>query len=492
MNILRHFFLFLIFSIALKTIAQTKTLSRLIAISRFDFDGSAYRMSDTETYVYGPGRGGDDYYNLPYDNSLSFTARTATSLDSNIRNEKTYNSANKVLTHKQQVWTNSTLGWMNSIYSFYTYDVMNNEIEQLIQRWDFVSSSWENKDLLFKTYDASSNLITQTTQEWNKTLGIWENKRQFVNGYDAKKRITNVIYLIWDGSTWTYNTQDSYFFDTKDNLVSTLKFNWNNGLSSWDSSGKVETSFSSTNKKLIETNSDYYSGSWIPQRISEYFYNTNDSIYLLKYKDWKASSSVWSNQNKTDYLYNTAGQLIYQKSQRGLNDTGWQNYWQRDYEYDLAMNSVTQVHAWWRDMLNKYDTGTKITMAYNSYNQLTKYVWDFWDSSSKKFIPNEMSNYYYEEYTAGIKDVKSQIGSLVAYPIPATQHLNLEINWQERQNFSVTIHDAVGRELSYWTLKNEQHYKEHFSLDNFANGQFFIVVVTDKGDKISKSFIVQK
>lgn len=492
MNNLNKYVLLLTLFLAFEVNAQTKTLSRMVATSRFEYDGTAYKMSDTETFVYGIGRGGDDFYNLPYDYSLSLKARTPSSLDSNVRNEKTYNTANKVLTHKQQYYRNTALGWSNTTFISYKYDWRNNETEQIVQKWNDVTMAWENQDLIFKTYDANSNLITQITQEWNKTLGIWENKNQFLNSYDAKNRITNIVYLLWDGTNWANNTQDSYFFDTNDNLVRTLKYNWNSGLSSWDSSGKIETSFSSTNKKLIETNSEYYSGSWIPQRISEYFYNTNDSIYLLKYKDWKASSSVWSNQNKTDYLYNTAGQLIYQKSQRGLNDTGWQNFWQRDYEYDMAMNSVTQVHAWWRDMLNKYDTGSKITKVYNAYNQLTKYVWDFWDSTTKKFIPNEMNIYYYEEYTVDIKENVAQKGSINLYPIPATNHLNVEINWTSKQNSTVLIYDIGGRVLKSWKQENKKNYYELISLSNFLSGQYLLVAKTENGDRISRTFVVQQ
>lgn len=492
MNSIKIFFLLLLCMGSIEVGAQTKILSRLVASSKYTYSGTEYKMSDTETFVYGLGRGGDDYYSLPYDYSLSLKARSSSGLDSNVRNEKTYNTSNKVLTHKQQIWTNASIGWMNTIGISYNYDWMNNETEQTVQRWDNVTNTWKNQDLITKIYDAKNHLIEQTTQEWNNSAGAWQNKNRFIYSYDIKNRITNIVSIEWDGIKWTNKTQDSYVFDTNDDLVEKVNFKWNKGTSNWDSSEKTETVYSSTHKKLLETNSGYIAGAWQAQTIYEYLYDSNDSIEVFKYKNWDPSASKWSNQTKAKYYYSTTGQLILLTSQKGLNDTGWQNFWKRDYEYDLATNSVSQVHASWNMTRNDYDSGSKTTMSYNLHQQITKYVWEFWVSSAKKFIPHEINNYYYEEYTASIQNTNPQKDIIQLYPIPAQNILQLEVYWGKTKNCHIAIYDIGGRVMKTWPIRQQKGFKEAIDLNDYSDGQYLVVVIAENGEKLSKSFVIHR
>ncbi len=472
--------------------AKSQTLSRLIAISKWEHDGTKYKLSDTESFTYCTGRGGDDYYNLPYDQSLSWRAKPSGTLDSNLRNEKTYNSAGKITTHKQQLWTNPTMGWMNAVFTTYDYDAANNETEQTIQRWDYVSNVWKNQDHIIKTYDLLNNIITNTTQTWNVATSGWKNSHQVLNTFDSKKNKTSITIQYWDAATWRNDSREVYDFDSKDNLLVTTRFKWNNGLSKWDSAGKTETTYSVSSKKLVEKNYTYDAGTWKAFELIEYTYNASDSLIQLIYKDWKDALPGWSNKTKFNFTYDISGKLIKESAQRGLNDIDWENHYQKDYEYDIVKKSNSYVHSSWNNVSNKYDSSNKITREYNTYQQITKYILDYWNSSSKVFIPVEVNNFYYEEYTSNIKEIQAKTGVVSLYPVPAGNVINLSVTWNSTQDFSILIYDINGRVIDNLGHKNQKEYSQQIDLSKYANGQYFISIVPEQGGRISRSFSVQK
>ena len=92
--------------------------------------------------------------------------------------------------------------------------------------------------------------------------------------------------------------------------------------------------------------------------------------------------------------------------------------------------------------------------------------------------------------TVGINDVKSFNAVVKAYPVPATNVLNVDINTVERINGDVFVVDVMGRKV--FTQKIDLIGNQSIAIDviNFAKG-IYSLVITDGTKKYTSQFSVK-
>ena len=131
-------------------------------------------------------------------------------------------------------------------------------------------------------------------------------------------------------------------------------------------------------------------------------------------------------------------------------------------------------------------------MDYNSFNQVTWWKRQAWDTTSQSWVGQygfTDNKYYYELYTADIKNTQPTAGNLSIYPSPAHNSVNIDMKWNNAQDFTVAIYDMQGRLVRQWGEKATPEYKKNIPLNNIAPGTY-LLQVRGKEATVQEQFVI--
>ena len=425
----------LLFTLAIPVIlmqnAQAQTSSRLVASAKWHNNGAIFVPEDSTAYSYTNPRGGDLMHMLKYDNKMYWTMNNAAAAFVNDSNVIQLFDANNNLTSKtNQYWDTTTATWINSTKSLYFYTGSN--LSTIVwQTWG--GSNWVNVSRNVYSYDLSNHLYQDQKQTWNSTTVAFDPSSQKTYYYDASGNLLQTIGQTYVSATSTYSFTDKfdYAYDTHNWLTSTTYAVWNGA--SWD-------------------NNYMYSNT----------YDTAGDRTQQLYQTYSASTSTWNNVTLNSYSNFTSM---------------------------MPMNEVDQVWdatgtGFWKNSI-KYD------YTYNGFNQLTSSVAESWNVAGFYEHANgdPAANYYYATYTtSGVNDVNAN-GTVNIFPIPAQNTVNIKLNWNEAQAFTVTISDINGRVVRQWSVPSTTQYTTSVAVDGFATGNYIVKINGTKA-QIVKQIVV--
>lgn len=135
---------------------------------------------------------------------------------------------------------------------------------------------------------------------------------------------------------------------------------------------------------------------WVNSELINWYYKTGSSLIISqRNKTWDTGTSKWQNNQKIDYLYNAANQLVSETNQH-WKLMFWENDFKYDYEYDSSAKQVKKtlalsIYHQWR--------GT-ISINYSNFSfdkaNLMESEFDFWGGSAgeltSSYIPFMFNN----------------------------------------------------------------------------------------------------
>lgn len=423
----------------------TDTKSRIKMIVYKDYDGVAFVATDSSfinSYT-GNNGGGITFQQylwstppilLKYDMATGYKYNTSTTIwDNRNISQQTFDANNNISTKTSQNWDNSTSSWVNSSNDLYQYDANNNQTEDIYRTWNTSTSAWANLYKRLYSYDVNNNRTLYIYQNWNSGTNSWVNSTRTTYTYDANNNVTN------------QTTQ-----------------NWNTSTSAWDNSSQINYT---------------YTGNNLTQTINQ---------------TWNSSTSAWVNSNKATYTYNGNGDLTDITTQNWNSTTSlFENSSKNIYTYDANHNGLTIIIQHWDNPSSAYVNMYKYLLAYNSYNQITSLTSQYWNSGGLwDYTTSSNQNiFHYETYTTTTLNNISKGGNVAVYPSPANNTVNINLQWDEKQAFNVTIVDAAGRIYTNWSKPATQDYTDQINIQNLANGNYWLIVKGEKG-QVVKQFSV--
>ncbi len=418
--------------------ATAGTGSRLISSVYFINDGSNYVYYDSMAMSYFGTRSGDLTHLLKYDNAVDYLYNTTTSIfDNRIKRTQTFDANNNITTLREMMWSTATSSWVNSYNYIFTYDASNNRQTLVTQQWNTSSMSWDNLYKNLYTYDAANNQLTNITQAWSSATSTWENSTKESNAYNAANKITQTVRQSWNGisSSWDNDYRISNTYDANNNMITLLKENWNTITSAWDKYYKHTNTFGPSNEELTD---------------------------LLQY--WNSATSTWDNNGMTFF---------------------------RDFTGAAGNLYKTMVTTTWNTSTSVFDSSRRYQYTYNNYDQTLTFFRDswniggFWQATGSDYG----SAYHYEEYATQVKGLTAQNGTANIYPVPAKNVLNIDLNWDEAQPFTISIIDLQGRVSRQWQVTSTASYKTAVSVADLPFGTYIIKIDGSKGQVIKQLII---
>lgn len=213
-------------------------------------------------------------------------------------------------------------------------------------------------------------------------------------------------------------------------------------------------------------------------QLLTYMYNASgqlDSVY-----SHAGSPGNWMLTMKTFYDYDINQNLITKRIEE-LSAGIWAPYNRTIYTYDTSHNLLTAEQA--NGYAMAYKNVYKYYYTYNSYNQVTLFYMEEWDSNTSTWVdfitgmdPGPRRSYFYYElyYPSGIDEIRQDKISINVYPNPASSFITLEFSTQPSKSFTASIYDIQGRLYRQWNENSPGKYKRSIPVDNLPAGNYII------------------
>lgn len=458
-----------------KVLAQktTATGSRMTSASYYEHDGAKFVPSDSTRYIYSGDRGGDALVTPKSDTTVYMTYSTA------------------------------TMTWGNKNLLLQTFDAKSNMLSYIVRTWDNATSSWKNSSGNYYTYTTVAGKDLQETaisQNWDNATSSWKNSVKYVFSYNADREIDTVFLQTWDvaSTAWKNSKMAEYVYNSSDKtLTEIIEYNWNSGASKWDKYRRNFHQYDANLNMVFKTQENWNSGTsaWVYVKRDLYTYDINKNKKSYTIQNWNAGTTSWDNSDKKLYTYNTSNILISESSQYWDGATSaFTNSNKSDYSLDGANNVTMELYSTWDKPSISWKQYLRTQYAYNSYNQRTSAIRDRWNSGGfwEYTVNDYKRNYYYEEYTLGVKEVAiASVGNLNVYPNPASTVVNINMQWAKPQAFEVLITNNMGQLVYRMTEHAQASYTRSIPISELQNGVYHIVL-KGEADKITKTILIQK
>ncbi len=351
--------------------------------------------------------------------------------------------------------------------------------------WSWATGTQKYSKNSIQGFDANNNIKYTTNQAWDSASASWKNVDKYVYFYDASNKVTNVIYQTWGGASWTNVSQHLYSYTSTGLVFSDQLGTWNG--SGFDAVSQTTYYYDASNNVLQEI-----SNAFPLVYTTQYTYTYNSSNKMLTKTSWNWGGSSFVELDKTTYTYNdTTGALVNKLYQtKNATTSSWDNQMLTLYSSFTAMYSPliqinqtwdTSAGGFWKNRL-RYD------YTYNTRNQMTSSVAESWNIAGFwEYVNGDLkNNYYYQEYTAGINDAEATNGSVNVYPVPAQGFINIDVNWNNAQKFSVVVYDINGRVVRNVSFPAATKYSTSINTENLADGNYVVRVIGEQGQIVKQ------
>jgi hypothetical protein len=455
-------------------------LSRLIGLTKTKYNGLDFAtVGDTINYMYTGAmdttRTGGWAYDSAY-NMVSGTGYTTGNLS--CRTYQTFIDTFNVATTKVQSYDTPTVSWQNYQFNSSTFDALNNVTNAILQIKDPLSGGWLNSTNNTYTY-AGSNETLRILQAWNTTSLAWANKEKDSFAYDASSNMTYRLVQLWDTTAldWVNNNQYFYTYNSMNQPTNTLRQNW-----------------------------DRINSLWVNNQNTIYDYNAATHLSNTIVQRWDTGALVWNNATADSVLYFATGDKSVETTLRW--DTAahiWANINMNEFTYDGSHNVITDTTLNWSNALIAFVYNKLRINSYNSYNQTLVTTTESWSTATSSWIyrlaggggPGGASDiqwrYHYELYPPiidGVQHVAGTAGSLVTFPDPATDLLNIRLSWNEATSFTVAIYNISGSLVRQWAVPAIQNYTRAIPVSDLAPGNY-IIKAGNAGQQMVQQFVKQ-
>jgi hypothetical protein len=209
------------------------------------------------------------------------------------------------------------------------------------------------------------------------------------------------------------------------------------------------------------------------------------------YQTLNHGSTIWQNSSLSINTYDSLSDLSLQINY-SWDSAGWDTASRILYTYDTRHNNIQYI-------TESFDTGAwtnsaKYIYTYDSLNNVTTSTQLTWDTSGT-WLPrfgNQVIHYYYAPYAqpTGIATV-APVADIHVYPVPASDMLSVDIQWQQAQDASLTIYDMSGRRYSTWQTGRTAAYHGYIPVSGLPAGMY-TMQITGASGSMSRTFNIMR
>jgi hypothetical protein len=365
---------------------------------------------------------------------------------------------------KKDDWNNDETVLFDEAYTYFFNTVANDYDKKLKRKQEYFPNDKIEK-------------VTYTTLQ--KTQ-VWEDSARFIYEYDADGKMLTSTLETWQGGAWR-TTQPAEITYLVSGLLAEMT----------TPSDKVVLKYSNDNKLISTTHSSKIVGGnniWEYRGKTNYTY-TGDEVSSMVEQVWNTTSNNWVNVTRTDYFY--SGKNVDGTEEFTWNGFNWIQSKKHTYTYDTKGNKLSDLTQTWKQSDHAYVNFKQEDISYNIYNQPIEIINYTWIDNSWKHAEEDTRIRFYYDFPTSVTNVDLDNNSLKAYPVPATNVLNLDISWSQPQDFTVAIIDMQGRVIRQWAELPQAQYSRSIPVADIAMGSYFIKV-TGERSQLTERLVITK
>jgi len=410
----------------------------------------------------------------------------------------TYSNQGYLLTSLMQDDDNGS--WVNSTKEELTYDEAGNNLSSIWKFWD--ENAWVNSSRSTYTYSADHSMLSALYEYWDDD--VWKYNQMDTYSYNTGGQVVSHVVQVWSDGNWNNYSKDIYVYDDLGNLLTSLGEMWQTGV--WREDQRYTYTYNEYNNLITSLFEQWQDGLWVSvSRDSSEYNAANKKTYWLS-QIW--NDSVWINQSNTVYTYNELDYLQTLTNQTWQNDS-WQNNLYKTFTYGIYGGIETTVTSSWSD--NDWVNWSMNQYVYDDYGNALFGNYFFWEGNGwtqNQEGPLEMyydycttiNDYFgyfaeahYVSMMVGIADINASFESMVCYPNPAKDVVNIKFNTVNHNFCNVSLFTLSGQKVK--TAYNGQlnagiHYFKINSAD-LAQGIYVLKLFADNKLKTSKLEIIK-
>ncbi len=207
--------------------------------------------------------------------------------------------------------------------------------------WNFTNSVWDNQSVFNYTYDTNGNMVENIEQD-----NSFNNVRRTLRVFDASKRVTLMTLQIWDApnNNWVGNTRFAYTYNSNDLITEEITQIFNTSSSMYENQSRTTYLYDSRNYQIEVKFEDYVSNAWVQNGGYKniYTFNVNNKITTAIYQNFNGSTYVNDTRDIISYIStNNIGEVI---SQRWVDSTStWANDIMQIIKYNASNNVLFSI-----------------------------------------------------------------------------------------------------------------------------------------------------
>ncbi|MCW3121449.1 MAG: C-terminal target protein [Flavipsychrobacter sp.] len=357
--------------------------------------------------------------------------------------------------------------------------------------WQYVAdSAYVNSMYTTQDFDANNNITTNTKQYWSGTSWVLYARELYT--YTTSNKIATMIYQSWGGTVWVPQYKDVYTYDTKGNMILDVYQIWNGLTSKFDNySQKTYTYDIVTNKLLNETDESLYTGSPVYTEQWVFTYTTDTQLLTTAYNYW---SSGWQPSTLRTNTYDVAHNRVSELYQVYNSMTSaWENITYNIYSSFVGKHMPRKqvMQSWNTSLGGSWENSMEYTYTYNSMDQMTSSTGMSWNVVGIfEFAAGDpMARYYYATHggTTTVKNVTNDNGSANIYPVPASNMLHINLNWNVAQASTIAIYDMTGKMVTpLMNVPSATEYHTAISVNTLAAGTYIVKINGTEGQVVKQ------
>jgi hypothetical protein len=425
-------------------------------------------------------------------------------------NEAEYNAAGQYINFHRLNWDTLTNSYENDGYNIYFYDSLIYRTSDTFYTWHSSDSSWLPEQFNNFAYDQNHNQIYSASYIWDAPLNLWQNIDAAGYIYNHNKLYQTLQGRYTNGVLYDAY-KNSYTFDTAGNVLTDTTIAWNEPQQIWVNSGYTTYQYNAANKAILElergfnsgTNSyyiDYIDSSiydnhnYLVQEFSSDYESdpaniiywdvyTNDSngnnIRDIGY-DWNQTSQNWEYYHKDSFQYNSENQLTTQIIQY-WDSTYWLNSSYNENQYDNNTNGHSSTENSYRWYNNSWLLRIRSSYQYDEHgNNIFRLNQTNQDVGDTLNITGLRYYYYYESLDPS--DIQFGNSDINIYPNPVSSVLYIALP-EIYSNLSYAVYDILGREMIGGNFTSNNY---GIDITGYSDGIYVL-----KTNNISHKFVVR-
>ena len=312
-------------------------------------------------------------------------------------------SVNKVF----QSWDGDS--WLNTSQAIFENDDRGRRLTFISQHWD--GESWQNSSRRINTWNEFDELVVTVREDWIE--GVWVTRRRDLMSYENGLLVEEVLES-YDDMKWNSAFRYSQEYDVEGRLIGSLSEYYDSSAMQWVASGQGMVVHGDDYSEESFQIWDSEAQDWFTYSRSVVEFNEQGDPVLITHQR-RSHTEGWAFTSRSMLTYNDAGleaELLIQRF--GVND--WQNHGLYTSTYDAEGNMISRIWSSWESELNTWSLGS-------------------------------MRTYFYSEDTFAEDDDTYSPLLIDLYPLPARDHVRIDITLSKPTPLIVDVYDLLGRQV---------------------------------------------